>query len=119
MNRSVQPESHILLTKPEFAEAFHKAGFDRSWGNRIFGAIYNEGFYPPKTGYYPRTSSTLMYDVVNREGKKELVISITNLAKVAPQIESFHQMGAALVEATFEVMESFLLPQKEQPPTSE
>ena len=116
MSNSTSPESHILLTKPEFAEAFHNAGFDRSWGNRIFGAIYKEGFYPPNTGYYPRTASTLMYDVENRKGENEIVISITNLAKVGPQIETFHQIGDMSVEAIFEVMESLLLTKGEQAP---
>lgn len=107
MSKELFSESHILLTQPEFADAFHNVGYDRSLGNKLFILLINSDLTP-------RSASSIGYREENREGKMESYISITNLAKVAPQMENIYQMGAFSVEAAFEVIESILLPQTEQ-----
>ncbi|MFI5270418.1 MAG: hypothetical protein ACHQT9_00035 [Candidatus Saccharimonadales bacterium] len=98
----------MLANLSEFQDGISSLGYERGLGTRIF-YLLGRSYGSEYSGYDPdRSAESIMYREVNREGEKESVVSLPNLAARLSEVSEVPMFGKLMMEATTQLVTPYV-----------
>jgi hypothetical protein len=100
----VNPNTHVLLNQAEFADALFGIGYDRAMSRSIFNRVVRGAWDITPN----RSPESICYSEFNPAGKRELVLSLPNMASHLPEISEIRQVGEFCMGAITELVAPYV-----------